>query len=254
MGPSKLRQANFTSLIIDIIIVNTRKMDTFKDPKRRISIKLWFVKTTILFFAFFLIKLKEIKNLPKEGPFIVAANHLSHVDPLLVSAYVIHATKRYLHFFAALKYRWNPLFRFLVEVTESIWADSKSGRQSMLVALEYLKHGANVGILPEGTRSPDGKIKKGKNGVAALALTSKVPLVPIGIINTHKVLPRGGWHLHPTRGEVILGKPMKFDAYYQAYDKALDQDDKERLNEVEESVLREIMREIAKLSRQEYPY
>ncbi len=219
------------------------------------SLKYRFVRF-LFFLAFlpFIKKIRGIKNLPGERGFIVAANHSSHIDWLLLNVNLTGVIKKHLHIFATKKYYDNPFFRFLVELSQSIWVDMKERARTLFVALEYLKKGESLLIFPEGTRSPDGKIRKGQTGIAALALTAKVPIVPVGLVNTHKILPRGAFFPRFTRCEINIGEPLKFDSYCEVYDEAIDQNDQTKILEIEEEVVRIIMKEIAKLSGQEYPY
>ena len=202
----------------------------------------------------FIKKIRGIQNLPGEGAFIIAANHSSHIDWLLLLCNLTGVLNRHFHFLATIKYRSNPLFKFLVELTRSVWVDLKEQARSLLITLKYLRDGEIMVIFPEGTRSPDGKIRKGKAGVAALALQAKTPVVPVGLVNTHKILPRGAFFPRFIRCKINIGEPLKFDSYYEDYDEAIAQNDQTKILEIEEKIVRIIMKEIAKLSGQKYPY
>lgn len=213
--------------------------------------------TRILFFlpTFpFVKKIVGFQNLPKSGPFIIAPNHTSHFDWIVLLIYLTRYLKRHVHFFSTIKYAGNPLFKYLVDTSQGIWMDPKEPVRSFYVGMEYLKHGEIVVIFPEGTRSPDGRIQQGKTGTAALALTTKVPVVPVGLLGTDKVLPKGAALPRLARCQANIGKSMRFDAFYQEYDGAIDQNDQDRIREIEEKVIRMIMKEIARLSGQEYPF
>jgi len=221
------------------------------------SFSLKYRLTRLIFFlpSFpFVKKIMGFQNLPGSGPFIIASNHSSHFDWIVLLIYLTRYLKRHVHFFSTIKYASNPLFKYLVKTSQGIWMDPKEPARSLYVGLQFLKHGKIVVVFPEGTRSPDGKIRKGKTGVAALALLAKVPVVPVGLINTHKVLPRGAAFFRLARCEANIGKPLTFDNYYKDYEEAVDQNDLDRVLEIEETVVRIIMREIAKLSNQEYPF
>jgi 1-acyl-sn-glycerol-3-phosphate acyltransferase len=100
-------------------------------------------------------------------------------------------------------------------------------------------------IYPEGTRTLTGKLNRAKTGVARLALQAKVPVVPMGLTNTFKILPKGKWiPKFGLKSDITIGKPMYFDKYYGK------DDDKKTLRKI--TTL--IMREIARLSRQKYPF
>ena len=217
------------------------------------SLKFRFARFLIYIATFpFIKKIRGIKNLPEKGAFIAAANHSSLIDGPLLVAHLTRITKRHIHFLAKAAYYHIPPFRFLLETGKSIRLDPKEEGKSLFIALKYLQNGEIVSIFPEGTRSSNGKIKKGEPGVAALALTAKVSVIPIGLINTNKILPPGKFFPRLARCEVNIGKPLNFDTYYKDYDEALNQNDTSKILEIEEKVTRTIMKEIAQLAGQEY--
>lgn len=207
----------------------------------------------IIFFPF-IRKIRGFGNLLKDKAFIVASNHGSIMDGLLLTVYLSRPINRHLHYISKAKYYKNRLFRLLMETAENIKMEDGTPARALLVALEYLRHGEIVALFPEGTRSYDGKIRRAESGVAALALLAKVPVVPVGTLNTYKILPRGKLFLRYARCEINIGKALEFEEYYKAYDEAIQQKDQAKIKEIEETVLRRIMEEIAKLSNQEYPY
>ena len=99
-------------------------------------------------------------------------------------------------------------------------------------------------IFPEGKRSPDGKLQKAYNGSAKLALKAKVPVLPVGIIDSHEVLPKGKILPRLKRCEVKIGKLMYFYKYYN----------KKPNEKIYLQITRKIMKEIAKLIGQKYNY
>ena len=120
----------------------------------------------------------------------------------------------------------------------------KGGKQALKIALNLLNKGKLVIIYPEGTRTFTGRLQKAKTGVARLALQSKAPVIPIGLVGTFEILPKGKYLPKMKRAEISIGKPMQFP---QHYDKKIN---KRILNKVTVS----IMKEIAKLSRQKYNF
>jgi 1-acyl-sn-glycerol-3-phosphate acyltransferase len=221
----------------------------------KFSLKYRFVRFILLSVTFFLIKkINGIENLPKNGPYIIVANHSSVIDPLFILVYLSRIIKRHIHFLAKAKYYNFALFRFLIELTESIAVSPKEEARSIYIALGYLKHSKIVGIFPEGTRSPDGTIRRGRPGVASLALSAKVPVVPVGLVNTYKIFPRGKVIPRYARCEINIGEPLEFGSYYNDYDEAINKNDREKSTEIEEKVVRGIMKEIAKLLYQEYSF
>jgi len=228
-------------------------MNKFKARPLSIQFRLYRFICLIIFF-FLVRKIRGLENLPKDKAFILASNHAALFDGLLLTTYLSKPIKRHLHYISKAKYYKNPLFRLLMETAENIKMEERQESKALLIAIDYLRRGENVAIFPEGTRSHDGKIQKGKTGVASLALSAKVPVVPIGLIDTHKVLPWGEVMPRAAKCEINVGKPMEFQDYYKDYDEAVVQDDQAKIIEIEENVVRIIMQEIARLSNQEYLY
>ena len=108
--------------------------------------------------------------------------------------------------------------------------------------MDVLSHGSLLGIYPEGTRSPDSRLYRGKVGVAKLALQARVPVIPVAMIGTDKVQPIGKRMPNIRRIGMIFGEPLDFSRYYGM------EDDRT----VQRSVTDEIMYELMRLSGQEY--
>jgi 1-acyl-sn-glycerol-3-phosphate acyltransferase len=187
------------------------------------------------------------RNLPRRGPVILASNHLSFADhffgPLPLPRKVV--------FLAKAEYFTRPGFMGLVSRaffsgTGQIPVDRTGGEASdraLRSGLRVLAEGNVLGIYPEGTRSRDGKLHKGKTGVARLALESHAPVVPCAMIGTFEFLPSGSFR--PSlriRPGVIFGEPLDFSRYYG----------QEADRDVLRAVTDEIMQAIQKLSGQEY--
>ena len=116
------------------------------------------------------------------------------------------------------------------------------GEAAVKAAIEALKMGRLVGVFPEGTRSPDGCLYRGRTGVARMALQARVPVIPVGIRGTFQAMPAGATMPRSSRVDISFGQPLRFDRYF---DRAAD-----RL--VVRAVTDEVMREIAALSGQQY--
>ena len=122
-------------------------------------------------------------------------------------------------------------------------SDADASRAALNTGVRLLRHGAVLGIYPEGTRSPDGRLYRGKTGVARMALEAGVPVIPCVMVNTDKIQPTGRRipRLRPRPG-VRFGKPLDFSRYEgMAGDRF-----------VERSMTDEIMYELMQLSGQEY--
>jgi 1-acyl-sn-glycerol-3-phosphate acyltransferase len=189
------------------------------------------------------------KNLPRRGPVIVASNHLSFADhffgPLPLPRRVFFLAKAEYFNGKGLK---GLASRAFFGGSGQIPIDRTGGEaaeRALRSGLRVLAEGKVLGIYPEGTRSPDGRLYKGRTGVARLALESRAPVVPCAMMSTFELLPSGSrrpaWKIRPG---VIFGRPMEFSRYYGK------ESDRAALREVTD----EIMAEIAKLSGQEYVY
>ncbi|MFD2080215.1 1-acyl-sn-glycerol-3-phosphate acyltransferase [Actinopolymorpha cephalotaxi] len=187
-----------------------------------------------------------LENVPREGPAIFASNHLSFSDsvwlPLVLPRRITFPAKIEYFIGTGIKGRLTALFfRGIGQVP----IDRTGGRASQ-VALDaghkLLQKGELFGIYPEGTRSPDGKLYKGKTGVARLALASGAPVIPVAMIGTDKMQPPGKALPKLMRPGVRIGKPLDFSRY-----EGMEED-----RFVLRSVTDEIMYELMELSGQEY--
>jgi 1-acyl-sn-glycerol-3-phosphate acyltransferase len=188
-----------------------------------------------------------IENIPDDRPAILARNHLSFSDsfffPVMVSRRVTFLAKSEYFTTPGLKGRISKLFMSGVGMVPINRDDSDASRAALNTGLRVLKDGKLLGIYPEGTRSPDGRLYRGKTGVARLALESGAVVLPCAMINTDTIQPQGRLlpKLRPRPG-VRIGKPLDFSRY-----EGLSGD---RL--VERSITDEIMYALMQLSGQEY--
>lgn len=190
-------------------------------------------------------EIKGLENVPKENGFIIAANHASYLDHYAVGAAMIPLLNKKVHFLSKKEHFDNPLKAAWHTWTGAIPLDrQKGGKEALRFAIKALKQGKIIAIHPEGTRSLDGKLMRGKTGVARLALSAKVPLVPLGLIGTFEILPKGKYMPKFKKAVINIGKPMYFDEYYN----------KRVTKRLLREVTTKIMKEIAKLCRQEYSY
>jgi len=150
-----------------------------------------------------------IENFPKEGAYILAANHASHVDWMFIVNRLTAILDRHIHCFATTKYFKNPLFRYYVNEEKGIWVDLKEPGRALLIGLDYLKKGEVLGTFPEGTRSKDGRLHDFKAGAMVLAVKSGVPIVPVAIIGTYEILPKGKLLMTPGQVQIRVGRPIE---------------------------------------------
>lgn len=196
--------------------------------------------------AFFNPWVKGLGHVPETGGAILASNHLSVSDSVFMPAIV----DRQVHFLAKMEYFTGTGLKgwitkkFFVAINQ-LPMDRSGGAaslRSLEAGLEALREGKLLGIYPEGTRSPDGRLHRGKIGVAKLALTAGVPVVPTAMIGTDKVQPIGQSIPHPGRVGVIFGEPLDFSHLQDRQDEIA----------VLRQVTDEIMEAIRRLSGQEY--
>ena len=148
-------------------------------------------------------------KIPVDGPLIVAANHLSHIDP----AFVMTAVKRPISYMSKKEHFDGTVRRLVFKRVGVIPVDRETGGSDALNgAIEVLKEGGAIGIFPEGTRSRDGEMGKGKTGVARLAAATGAAVVPVAIRQTDDVWPVSKRIPRPWRKFFYkFGDPIYFD-------------------------------------------
>jgi 1-acyl-sn-glycerol-3-phosphate acyltransferase len=195
--------------------------------------------------ALYRIRPDGLENVPKKGPAIIAANHVSFLDSFFIPLVVKRRKVTYLakaDYFKSWKTSW--FFKSAGQISCERSGGSKS-QQSLEIALDVLKQGDLLGIYPEGTRSPDGRLYRGRTGIARLALAAGVPVIPTGLIGTDVVMPKEAKlpkFTGHTEVKVRFGKPLDFSRFAG----------RERDRFALRSVTDEIMYEIMQLSGQEY--
>ncbi|MFC6238181.1 lysophospholipid acyltransferase family protein [Longivirga aurantiaca] len=154
-----------------------------------------------------------LASIPESGPVIVASNHLSFADsmviPIVSPRKVVFLAKESYFTGTGVK---GALMRGWFEGIGMIPVDrddTKAALASLDIALEVLGRGEAFGIYPEGTRSLDGRLYRGRTGVAHLALTSGAPIVPVGLIGTEKLQPVGAKAPRLARVTVRFGTPIR---------------------------------------------
>ena len=189
---------------------------------------------------------KGLDNVPAEGAAILASNHLSFSDsifmPLMVPRPVVFLAKSEYFTGKGIKGRLTAAFFRLTNQLPMDRSGGAASAQSLNAGMDVLKNGSLLGIYPEGTRSPDARLYRGKVGVARLALQARVPVIPVAMIGTDKVQPIGKRVPNIRRIGMIFGEPLDFSRYYGMEDDRL----------IQRSVTDEIMYELMRLSGQEY--
>jgi 1-acyl-sn-glycerol-3-phosphate acyltransferase len=188
-------------------------------------------------------KVKGLRHVPASGPVIIASNHLSFSDSIFMPLVV----PRKVTFLAKSEYFTSPgpkglLKKLTFIALGQVPVDRSGGRRSeaaLITGLKVLAEGKCLGIYPEGTRSPDGRLYKGRTGIARLAIESGAPIIPVAMFNTEKIQPTGTVVPKVMRVKMIFGEPMYFEG---------DSTDLQYLRDVTDK----IMATIQEMSEQEY--
>ena len=188
-------------------------------------------------------KVSGLRFVPTNGPVIIASNHLSFSDSIFMPLVV----PRKVTLLAKSEYFTSPgLKGFIKKITfialGQVPIDRSGGKRSeaaLLTGLRLLKENHCIGIYPEGTRSPDGRLYKGRTGIARMAIESGAPIIPVAMFNTAEIQPTGQVVPKVQRVEMVFGEPIYLTG---------DSTDQELLRKE----TNKIMETIAALSKQEY--
>ena len=189
---------------------------------------------------------RGVENVPSSGAAILASNHLSFSDsiflPLQCPRPVVFLAKSEYFTGKGIK-GW--LVKTFFKSTGQLPIDRSGGKASeaaLNTGLGVLEQGQLLGIYPEGTRSPDGRLYRGRTGIARMVLEAKVPVIPVAMIDTEKVQPIGKRLPRVRRVGIVYGKPLDFSRF----------DGMEGDRIVWRAVTDEIIYELKKISGQEY--
>jgi len=188
-------------------------------------------------------KVIGLRNVPVTGPVILASNHLSFSDSIFMPLVV----PRKVTFLAKSEYFTAPgpkglLKKLTFLALGQVPVDRSGGRRSeaaLITGLKVLSDGNCLGIYPEGTRSPDGRLYKGRTGLVRLALESGAPIIPVAMFDTDKIQPTGKVIPKIMRVKMVFGEPIYLKG------------DSTNLQELRD-LTDDLMRKIQALSGQEY--
>jgi 1-acyl-sn-glycerol-3-phosphate acyltransferase len=187
-----------------------------------------------------------LDNIPKTGGVILASNHLSFIDsvflPLVIDRRIFFLAKSDYFRGKGLKGWATKAFMNGTGMLPIDRSGGKASEASLNTGLRVLHEGEVLGIYPEGTRSPDGKMYRGRTGVARMILEGDVPVVPVAMIDTEKVMPIGSKIPKVGRIGIVIGEPLDFSRF-----KGLEGD-----RFILRSITDEIMYELNRISGQEY--
>jgi 1-acyl-sn-glycerol-3-phosphate acyltransferase len=213
-------------------------------------VRYWLAKNLIvvpLLRLLFRFEVHGVENIPKKGAAIMASNHRALLD----SAFVPGAIPRHVAFLGkeqlfagkSLRARFVRSFMQAMGQLEIDRSGGTASASSLGGGVDVLRAGRLLGIYPEGTRSPDGRLHRGRTGIARVLLDTPALVVPVAISGSEEVLPRGAKFLKlGTRVIVTFGEPMDFSRYAGLAEDRF----------VLRAITDEIMHEIARLSGQEY--
>jgi 1-acyl-sn-glycerol-3-phosphate acyltransferase len=191
-------------------------------------------------------KIEGLEYVPQSGPAILASNHLAVMDsfylPLVVRRRITFLAKSEYFTGKGFKGWWSRWFFTAVGQVPIDRSNADSAQAALDTAERVLGDGKLLGMYPEGTRSPDGRLYKGKTGLARLALQTGVPVIPVAMIGTNKVNPPGTSMLRFGKVTVRFGKPMDFSRF----------DGLAGNRFIERAVIDEVIYELMGLSEQEY--
>ncbi|MDT7713957.1 MAG: 1-acyl-sn-glycerol-3-phosphate acyltransferase [Pseudonocardiales bacterium] len=191
-------------------------------------------------------EVRGAENLPRSGGALVASNHLAVLDSFVLPLMV----PRRMVFPAKCEYFSTPgvvgtLQRWFFSGMGNVPIERGNGRAARAAldtGIRVLREGRLFGIYPEGTRSPDGRLYKGRTGVARMALEAKVPVVPVAMVGTDRANPVGSRLWRPAKIRIVIGEPLDFSRYFDIADD----------RQVERAITDEVMYTLMELSGQEY--
>jgi 1-acyl-sn-glycerol-3-phosphate acyltransferase len=191
-------------------------------------------------------KVEGLDNVPQSGPMILASNHLAVADsfylPLVVSRRITFLAKAEYFTGTGLKGWFTRWFYTAAGQVPIDRTDADSAQSALDTAERILDQGKLLGMYPEGTRSPDGRLYKGKTGLARLALQTGVPVIPVAMVGTDVVNPPGSKTWRFGRVHVKFGKAMDFSRFEGLAGNRF----------IERAVIDEVMYELMRLSGQDY--
>ena len=191
-------------------------------------------------------KVEGLEYVPPSGAVILASNHLAVADsfykPLVVRRRITFLAKAEYFTGTGLKGRFQRWFYTAAGQVPIDRADADSAQSALDTAERIINQGKLLGMYPEGTRSPDGRLYKGKTGLARLALQTGVPVIPVAMVGTDVVNPPGSTRWRFGRVQIKLGKPMDFSRFEGLAGNRF----------IERAVIDEVMYELMRLSGQDY--
>lgn len=190
------------------------------DDIRKIGLSLSFTEKVLVYVLFILHKVsfrllfrltvRGGENIPRKGPFVIAANHVSYLDAFAIGASVSYGTFRNLSFLGLERFFRGGLRSWLARLSHVIPIDLETYLTRALQLSAYtLNKGKALCIFPEGGRSFDGTVMEFKKGIGALAMELNIPVIPAFISGSYEALPKGARFIRPAKIEVRFGRPLR---------------------------------------------
>lgn len=149
-------------------------------------------------------RIEGLENVPAEGPVIIASNHVSNWDPIIIGC----ALHRKIHFMAKAELFSMPVVGWFVKALGAYPVErGKSGRQAIKASLEILAQNELIGLFPEGTRSKTGEVGEAKAGTVMIAAKGKATIIPVGLHNSQHVFSKGWFRPFA----IYFGQPIKIE-------------------------------------------
>jgi 1-acyl-sn-glycerol-3-phosphate acyltransferase len=165
------------------------------------------------------LKVEGKDRVPKTGGLLVISNHIASADPPILGC----VFPRPLHFMAKVEwYRHRPLAWLARQFLCFPVVRHTPDRGALRYTLDLLEKGHAVAIYPEGTRTPDARLRRPEGGIGFIARRSGAPIVPVGIWGSEKVLPRGRWIPYPARTHMVYGSPFHLPDPEMSHQEAAD--------------------------------
>ncbi len=200
------------------------------------------------FLRLFVRKVNGLDNVPENGPYIIASNHDSYLDPLIIDAVFYRKINQKIHWLAMKGRFWNIFGERIARKWAGCVPLDEGKKKALKELTNLLIKGDNVGIFPGGPRSLDGNLTEGKTGISRLVLGARVPVIPVGLTGTFDIAPRNKLIPKLKRTDVNIGKPIYFTTYFGKYF------DRPHTKRMLKEIVDKVMREIAKLTGRRYDF
>jgi 1-acyl-sn-glycerol-3-phosphate acyltransferase len=199
------------------------------------SILFRFIQLLLMFLFNLLYRVERIDldKIPRKGKLILCSNHISYMDPVIIGAYI----PRYIYFMAKKELYNNRFLSSLVSFLNAFPVKRRTlDRRTISTSFDILKCGNILGLFPEGTRSTDGILRKGKKGMGFIAAYSKTPIIPIAISGANKIVQKPHKRIFFPKIKLIAGKLIDVKSILKKYGK------KEAIIIIVEKTMQEIER------------